>query len=198
MTEEERQERIRRLQERRAATTAGDAPAQQNPPHRLEIGIDDTEELSTGDAARTERLERLAQRRGQPRGEAADPRPAGRRRAHKAPASRIASAGAGIALTMSLMASMAEADRVVDPQSVPDGGQAAAAETPVAPTSPTAPATLTAATPAGIAPVVIVPVRKERHTVVVGGNTAGSVRSGGGQTAAPPPPPPTTKSHGSK
>lgn len=228
MTDDERQERLRKLAERRSGSSRSGGPVPTSPDSEVTLPLDE----------QAERIRRLQERRAASAPTVADtqpidvpstaPNPAAAfsarqvdsidrpkkpRRSHKAEASRIASAGAGIALTFSLMSSMAGAD--ANPV-----GSAAATEgepalgTPVASTVPAAtaaaPSTLAAATPRGPVPLILAPIQV-RTRVVTGGSSGGAAAGGGNRPAEggavttpqpasappPPPPPPTTESSGS-
>ncbi len=232
MTEEERQERLRKLAERRSASA--------RPGGRAPVATDAETTQPLDEQA--ERIRRLQERRGTSARAMADTQPIDvapsgpdsgpvtfstrqpdapgkakkTRRSHKAEASRIASAGAGIALTFSLMSSMAGADAGSTGQ-VPSTGGDSEAVVPVGVTVPPAtaptPSPLAAATPRGPVPVILTPIQV-RTRVVSGGSTGGAAADGGNRPAAggtvstpqpaqapppppPPPPPPTTQSSGS-
>lgn len=231
MTEAERAERLRKLQERRSSSS-GPAPKQPS-------GADTTRRLADDPTKQIPRLyERPAagnpsfddtrQMAGLPETDriATSPvfaarqadsidRPKRPRRSHKAEASRIASAGAGIALTFSLMSSMAGADAVAETaagQTSEDAIATTATTTAQPPATTPTPSTLSAATPQGPVPVVLAPIQVRTRIVVEksGGHAlAHGVSNGNGpqpggsatvaspQPAAPPPPPETTKSNGS-
>jgi hypothetical protein len=233
MTEAERAERLRKLQERRSSS--GRAAATQT------SRADTTRQLTDD---RTTQIPRLEERpvtgtrslddtrplAGLPDTDriGASPifsarqtdsidRPKRARRSHKAEASRIASAGAGIALTFSLMSSMAGADAVAETAADQSTGDPIATTATIAdqpPATTPMPSALSAATPQGPVPVVLAPIQVRTRIVVEnsGGNGGGAQAASNGNTpqpggsatvaspqpAAPPPPPPeTTKSNGS-
>ncbi|MGF1667181.1 MAG: hypothetical protein ACFCVC_13025, partial [Acidimicrobiia bacterium] len=200
MTDDERQERLRKLTERRSESGRSGGPAPTSP---------DTEVTQLLDE-QAERIRRLQERRAASAPTVADTqpldvpstdsnpatafsarqvdsieRPRKTRRFHKAEASRIASAGAGIALTVSLMSSMAGAEaNSVDVAQTTEGEPALGTPVaaPVPPATSQAPSTLAAATPRGPVPVILAPIQV-RVRVVSGGSSGGAVAVGGNQPA---------------
>jgi hypothetical protein len=220
MTDEERAERIRRLQQRRG----GSGP--QDPTSAPGV------ETASMDDARAERTRHSPGGGWQPvtgsAGDAApeetgDSRP--HRRLHSAEASRVASVGLGVTLTFSLMAAMAAGDARADALAAEEALTALTGGTPVAPpTTALSGTTVHALEPA--TPVVIVPIERTTRIVRVrsapsggspseasssGGSASGGSSSGASSPAPavqapaptpapapPPPPPPASSSNGSK
>lgn len=185
-TESERAERIRKLQERRAAAR----PAAPTPADTLQIDRSEIE--------REERIQRLKERRrqasttgrvnsGDPELTAVEPsRPRGsgsvRRRNHRAEASRVFAVGAGVTLTFSLMALMAKADESTPSQPIAaEPPPSSALETPAV-SAATTPAEVTALAPATTKsqiPVILAPVQVRTRIVHAPGAGGGSVSRGG-------------------